>query len=502
MHYQGSPDRVCLWKVNAFGIDSILSNWGAGCKIIKTACIKAACMIFTQSHGRRSVMTDLSASLSAFMTRIAGSGELSDLQRLSGGANMESWAFDWGEGDDRRSYVLRRAPSPDYMAGRPYGHSDEAALVMAAHDAGVKAPEVVGVLADSDGMGTGYIMRRIVGEVNPAKILAAPPPSLLTDLGRELARIHAIPAETIPATIPVLDIASELAEYKSRFLEYGGDRPIIALAIKWCEEHLPDPAAPVLVHGDYRMGNIMVDEHGLAGVLDWELSHLGDPHDDLAYGCMTVWRFGQLDRPAFGVGTLDDYFAAYRDAGGAAVDPQRFHFWLVFRTLWWALGCLQMGEAWRSGADPTVERVVIGRRTAEQELDLIMLLETGAPEEERSRPLPPSPTTAPEPKGEPSKQEIVQAVRDWLGEKIKPDASGHAKFEVAVAMNALGIVMRDLGANVSAEDARRASDIMDGAVTLADPGVLAQLRRDAIDKCTVDSPKYAALARARSQWSA
>lgn len=413
---------------------------------------------------------------------------------------MESWAFDWDAGDSPRAYVLRRAPSADYMEGRPYAHVDEAALVIAAHDAGVKAPEVIGVLGDQDGMGTGYIMRRIIGEVNPAKILAAPPPSLLSDLGRELARIHAVPADRIPAAIPALDIAAELAEYKQRFLDYGGDRPIIALAIKWCEDNLPEPAASVLVHGDYRMGNIMVDENGLAGVLDWELSHLGDPHDDLAYGCMTVWRFGQLDRPAFGVGALEEYFAAYRQAGGAAVDPQRFHFWLIFRTLWWALGCLQMGEAWRSGADATVERVVIGRRTAEQELDLLMLLEGEAPEAERNRALPSSPAAPPKPNGEPATQEIVQAVRDWLRDTIKPGTSGHAKFEVAVAMNALGIVMRDLDANVSAEDKAQTDAILTGAVTLADSGVLAQLRRSALDKCAVDSPKYAALACARNLW--
>src|SRR3546814_18405887 len=89
---------------------------------------------------------------------------------------------------------------------------------------------------------------------------------------------------------------------------------------------------------------------------------------------MTLWRFGRLDRPAFGVGSLADYFAAYEAAGGGKVDPARFKYWLVYRTLWWALGCLQMGQAWRSGADTTVQRVVIGRRTAEQALDLIRLL--------------------------------------------------------------------------------------------------------------------------------
>lgn len=445
-------------------------------------------------------MIDLPALLSAFMVRTVGPGALSGLVRLSGGANMESWAFDWAGAGGAGGYVLRRAPSADYMAGRPYGHADEAALVIAAHSAGVKAPEVVGVLADGDGMGTGYVMRRVIAEVNPAKILANPPRALLTDLGGELARIHAIPAGAIPAAIPLMDTAAALAELKARFLDYGGDRPVIALAIKWCEDHLPPPATPVLVHGDYRMGNIMVDTDGLAVVLDWELAHRGDAHEDLAFGCMTVWRFGRIDQTAFGVGSLAEYFAAYEAAGGVQVDPDRFHFWLVYRTLWWALGCLQMGQAWRSGADPTVERVVVGRRTAEQELDLLLLLEAGAPEAERVRSLPSSPLAPPTPRGEPSNREMVQAVRDWLGDAIKPAAEGHGKFEVAVAMNALGIVMRDLDAGARAEAKLLADAVLTGAVTLAEPGLLAKLRRAALDKLAVDSPKYAALVRARATW--
>lgn len=444
-------------------------------------------------------MIDLAALLSAFMTRVAGPGTLTGLARLSGGANMESWAFDWAAGQSD-AYVLRRAPSAEYMVGRPYSHADEAALVMAAHGAGVKAPEVVGVLTDSDGMGTGYVMRRVIAEVNPAKILAAPPPSLLADLGRELARIHAIPAATIPAAIPVMDTAAAIAGLKAQFESYGGDRPIIALAIKWCEDHRPAAAPPVLVHGDYRMGNVMVDDGGLAVVLDWELAHRGDAHEDLAFGCMTVWRFGQLGKPAFGVGSLADYFAAYEAAGGTPVDPDRFRFWLIYRTLWWAIGCLQMGQAWRSGADTTVERVVVGRRTAEQELDLLLLIEEEAPGAERAHSLPPSPLAAPAPAGEPTTREMVQAVRDWLDEAIKPAAEGHGKFQVAVAMNALGIVARDLGAGVRAEDKALARALLAGTTTLAEPGLLARLRRAALDKLAIDSPKYAALAHARDLW--
>ena len=275
-------------------------------------------------------MSDLSTLLPPFMTRVAGAGDLSNLARLSGGANMESWAFDWGGG----AYVLRRAPSAEYMEGRPYGHPVEAALVRAAHTGGVKAPEVIGVLSDADGMGTGYVMRRVIAEVSPAKILAAPPPSLVADLGRELALIHALPRAAIPAEIPVMDTAAALAELKARFLSYGGDRPAIALAVKWCEDHLPQPADPVLVHGDYRMGNLMFHptEPRVVAILDWELSTLGHPLADLAHSCMG-WRSlaseygGLMDRDlaALGLPAEEEYVAAYRAASSRPVELLPFH---------------------------------------------------------------------------------------------------------------------------------------------------------------------------------
>lgn len=444
-------------------------------------------------------MKELIEPLAKVMTRAAGAGTVSALARLSGGASMESWSFEWaGSG-----YVLRRAPTADYVADRPFGHADEAALVSAAHAAGVKAPAVIAVLESGDGLGSGYVMRRVGGDANPADILASPPPTLLNDLAHELARIHALPAAAIPAAIPLLDTAAALAELKARFADHGGDRPLVALAIRWCEDHLPSPAnPPVLVHGDFRMGNVLVDGDGLSAVLDWELAHRGDYHEDLAYGCMTVWRFARPDRPAFGLGTPDDFFAAYRAAGGAPIDPTRFHFWLVYRTLWWALGCLGMGAAWRDGVDRSLERVVVARRTAEQELDLLMLLEGDAPEAERARAMPPPAAPVAAARGEPCAAELVTAVREWLASDIKPGAQGRDKFMVAVAMNALGIAARELGRPVDFADKVLADALLTGARTLAEPGLLARLRRRCLDKLAGDMPKYPALAIARSQWGA
>jgi aminoglycoside phosphotransferase (APT) family kinase protein len=325
-------------------------------------------LAMTDTAPIKNPMDEFQTKLAAVMDRIVGdSAPVENLGRLSGGANMESWSFDFAE----QGFVLRRAPSAAFMEGRAFGHDVEAALVRAAVAAGVTAPSVVAELRSEDGLGTGYIMRRVEAEVSPAKILASPAPSLLDDIALELARIHAIQPRPDIA-IPIMDTAAAVAELKSRFLFYGGDRPIIALALRWCETNMPAVVEPVLVHGDFRMGNLMADANGLAAVLDWELAHWGDAHEDLAYGCMAVWRFGHYHRPAFGLGSLDAYFAAYEKHSGSKVDWERFRFWLVYRTLWWALGCLQMTSIWRSGADRSLERAVIGRRTSENEVDLLL----------------------------------------------------------------------------------------------------------------------------------
>jgi aminoglycoside phosphotransferase (APT) family kinase protein len=436
--------------------------------------------------------------LGAALARMGGGAmmPLANLTRLSGGANMESWSFDWGGA----GYVLRRAPTAEMMEGRPFGHDVEAALVRTAHDIGVKAPEIVGELTERDGLGTGYVMRRVEAEVNPATILANPPTHLIDDIARELARIHAIPLSSLPA-LPLVETGEALAQLKARFTDYGGDRPILALAIKWCEDHLPTPATQCLVHGDFRMGNIMVGEDGVAAILDWELAHIGDAHEDLAWGCINAWRFGHIDQPAFGCAELDAYFAAYEAAGGSPVDPARFRFWLIYRTLWWGLCCLQMADIWRSGMDKSLERLVIGRRTSETEVDLLMLLEGDAPETQ-ALPITLDSMVEPRRMGEPSSAELLEAVTNWIANDIKPKAEGRDRFMAAVALNALGMLTRDAASPAQVHGKALCDDILAGRKTLATPGLLAKLRRDALAKLGVDQPKYASLAKARGEWVA
>ncbi|MFC4293676.1 phosphotransferase [Novosphingobium tardum] len=436
----------------------------------------------------------IEAGLATVMRRAGSPGAIAGLARLSGGANMESWAFSCGE----EEFVLRRAPSAEMMAGRPMSHAAEAAVIRAARAAGVVAPEVVAELEPGDGLGSGFIMRRIAGTADPKVVLGEGGSAMLADIAASLAAVHRVEPRAAGA-IPALDAAGGVEGLAAQFESFGGDRPIIALGLAWLRANLPPPIAPRLVHGDLRIGNVMAEHGRLTGVLDWEVAHLGDFHEDLAFGCLTVWRFGQLDKPGFGLGTLEELFAAYEAAGGAPVDPARFRFWLIYRTVWWALGCLGMGGLWRSHADRSLERVVVARRTSEQELDLLVLLEEDAPQAERDAPLPPPPAPAPPPHGEPDAAEVLTAVSEWLG-SVKERFSGRDRFDLAVARNALGIVVRELATRPCPEDRPLATDILAGRQSLATPGLLARLRRGALDKLAADVPKYAALAPARAKW--
>jgi aminoglycoside phosphotransferase (APT) family kinase protein len=438
---------------------------------------------------------ELSAGLARVCAR-AGLGALSSApQRLTGGAVMESWRFAAGGCD----YVLRRAPSLAFMEGRPYGHRVEAALIEAARAKGVTAPEVVALLEEADELGSGFIMRALPGTADPKVILACDDPDgLLRQAARDLARIHRLRQADVPEGVPVMDYRAAIADLKQQFMDAGGDRPIIALGLKWLEGNCPPQVEPVLNHGDYRMGNLLVEGSRLTGVLDWEISHFGDPHEDLAFGCMAVWRFARYDRPALGLGSIEDYLAAYEAESGTRIDPARFRFWTIYRTVWWALGCLKMAAQWRSGADRMLERVVISRRTSEQELDLLLLLEEDAPEVERARPVVLNDWTIP-PVGEASDAEMAVAVSEWLA-TLKDKLVGHDRFQLAVARNALGIVTRSIELGAHASDALGAEALLAGRASLETEGVLSELRRAAFEKLRADVPRYPTLAAARTLW--
>lgn len=152
------------------------------------------------------------------------------------------------------------------------------------------------------------------------------------------------------------------------------------LALRWLEDHEPahsDPA--VLVHGDFRNGNLIVGADGVRAVLDWELAHLGDPMEDLGWFCVNSWRFGNVDLEAGGLGTRAQLLAGYEAESGRRVDEGRVHYWQILGTLKWGVTCDAMGLAWRNGSDRGIERLAVARRASEVEVDLLAAMNEDRP---------------------------------------------------------------------------------------------------------------------------
>lgn len=330
-----------------------------------------------------SEISDIAHGLEGIARRIGGpQSRATAIRRLSGGASQEIWSFDIETGETSRGYILRRAPGGVQLpgsSGQSTGLATEARVIEAARKSGAAAPVVAHVCDDGDGLGAAYVMERLAGETIARKILrdetfAKARPVLAAQCGAALARIHATPAEGLP-DLPFSGAREQLDRYEEVYRSFDTPRPIFDLAFRHLRDSAPAAHAPTLVHGDFRLGNIMVGPEGLVAALDWEITHIGDPTEDLSWVCMPSWRFGQMDKPVGGFGEVTDLLKGYREAGGdPRIDEAAVRWWTMFGSLKWGCMCLTMFRAYDSGADPSVERAAIGRRASETELDLMLML--------------------------------------------------------------------------------------------------------------------------------
>jgi aminoglycoside phosphotransferase (APT) family kinase protein len=327
-------------------------------------------------------MTDLSeveAGLArVFRRRHGEDARIVGLERLSGGASQELWAFDVETAGGVIPLILRRNPGGQVQREGASGMETEARLIELARGAGAPVPEVAHVCAPQDGIGRGYVMARIEGETLARRILrddlyADARPKLARQLGEAAARIHAIDvgaAGELRVNSPERAIDGAYALYRAN----GTPRPVVEWGFRWLQANRPpDPPATTVVHGDMRNGNVIVGPDGLRAVLDWEVVHLGDPMEDLGWLCVTSWRFGEVEKPVGGLGEREDLFAGYASVSGSAVDAARVKFWEVLGTLRWGLSCSMMAREFREG-DRSVEKAAIGRRASETEIDLLAIL--------------------------------------------------------------------------------------------------------------------------------
>ncbi|MBA4025069.1 MAG: phosphotransferase family protein [Gordonia sp.] len=406
-------------------------------------------------------MNDLAISIESVLTKGDGAertARVQGLRRLSGGASRETWSFAAME----RNLILRRDPPYQQNAD---AMQLEAAAFAAADDAGVPVPKVLTSGDGSDSIGTPYlIMEHVDGEAIPRRLLRDPEyadarRALAPELGSVLAKIHSIPA----ASVPGLRVADPLRDTQSSHDVYGEGRPALEIAFRWLAENQPETNRRTVVHGDFRNGNLMVgttprDGHYVRAVLDWELVHSGDPMEDLGWLCAKAWRFGS-NLPVGGFGTRDELLDGYANVAGFRPDPKTLLWWEVLATIKWAVICRKQVEKYHNGSDRSVEKAVLGRRIAESEYDALLAIGVmdAAPLDDVLHT--PRPTIGLLTGGEaPNADELLNAVGQFL---VNQDTVGADRFYARVAANAVQIARREglIGSDIRDSHNRRLSKL-------------------------------------------
>lgn len=302
---------------------------------------------------------DLTRSLNKFLgTRVSGPFTVRDARWLTGGASKIQMGFtlDWthpgrGEVSDR---LLVRMDPPESL--NTTNKQTEFEIVQAVTGA-LPAPEALWV----DPRGTEFPEPALVYAFSTGAALPSDTEGAVSGIGTgfgpelrarlapqfvaHLAAMHTIdpsglesPAVSIPR-VGTTDTARWRLNFERTIweLDRGQDVPLMELAAGWMQHHLPVADRVGIVHGDFRSGNFLFDEETaqITAWLDWELAHIGDRHEDLAYCTHPLFGAMAEDGTTFlasGVLPRDEVFAQYEQASGLSVDPARIEWYSMLAT--------------------------------------------------------------------------------------------------------------------------------------------------------------------------
>jgi len=341
------------------------------------------------SHPIRNEITDsrLKTLLESFVrAKTSENVRVENLKKITGGASKEIWALDIvfpgkSSSEPLILRVNRASPLPISI-----GLREEFNVVEAAYHESVPVPKPFWFGDES--LGTPfYLMARVTGETIVSRLLrdssyTTTREVMVSQLARILAKIHRIDINkhnlsSLPHQIkdgsPAL---GELEFYETAFRRYAPEpHPAIELGLRWLWLNAPPCDQDVFVHGDFRLGNVIFGPEGVRAILDWELAHLGDPMEDLAWISVRAWRFGNNVKPVGGIGEREDFYQAYLDAGGYQLDRTRIKYWEVFGNLKWAIICILQANPFLEGKSDSVELASLGRKICENEIELLNLIE-------------------------------------------------------------------------------------------------------------------------------
>lgn len=277
----------------------------------------------------------LAARTGARRTRVLG------LSRSTEGFSQETFRFDAELDGRRQGFVIKREPVAGLL--EPYDLEPEFRVLHALSHHPLPSPPAPFFERDPAVLERPfYVMERLPGEaVVPAPRADGSGPfgdAERLALGRQvvpaLAELHAVDWRKLGLDFlgvpPPGRFAAEreLSRWEERIRRAGLPlAPMLASALHWLRANVPESQEVTLVHGDYRLGNFLIEDAKLTGILDWEMVHLGDPIEDVAWCCSMLWRAGT----PFAAALLpqEEFVAAYEAASGRRVEPARLQFYTI-----------------------------------------------------------------------------------------------------------------------------------------------------------------------------
>ncbi|MGH0035939.1 MAG: phosphotransferase family protein [Myxococcota bacterium] len=271
-----------------------------------------------------------------------------DLERIFGGASRETYRFVLDLVRDgvaeERPLILRRDPPGSLIETE---RAVEFGAYRAFHGTPVPVPEPLWLEEDPSHLDHPFfVMEQLAGlEASPQAITTPPYARHAAKLARQKWTILGEIAKADPAALGLESVMQPVSpeDCWKRELDYWEARidedemvpqPIVRAAIRWLRRNPPPPPSRVgVVHGDFRTGNFLFDDEGrIHAILDWEMAHLGDPLEDLAWSINPVWRWARDDR-AGGLATRERAIGIWQASSGRTADPEALHWWEVFSSV-------------------------------------------------------------------------------------------------------------------------------------------------------------------------
>ena len=239
----------------------------------------------------------------------------------------------WADADgthDTRAVLLVKVPDGQLETTL----TPEFAAIVRLHAHGVRVARPLVVDSDGDAFGRAFFATEWVPGTASLDLLGrgsgdAQARAIALGLADVAAALHIVPAGDPPPELglPVdhaRAVTAQLDEWEDRFLRQRMEPlPLMTHAFGWLRANVPPATRVSYVHGDFRLGNVLYDDDRVTAMLDWEMVHLGDPLEDLAWAHRTRWSLERLL-------SLDEFLVRYTERSGIVVDRDRFRWHRMF----------------------------------------------------------------------------------------------------------------------------------------------------------------------------